>query len=150
MSVMYVCHVMSCHVMSCHVMSCHVMSCHVMSCHVMSCHVMSCHVMSCHVMSCHVMSCMYVCMYVCMCFCRGVSFGLCRVRVCVPFFRVRGLCAHTVSEMRTGEKSPPLAPILEGETVFSSHAPVLCRPPRASIARGPELDSLPRITTSQR
>ena len=58
-------------------------------------------------------------------------------------FRVRGMSVHTVSEMRTGEKSPPLAPIPEGETVCTSHTPVLCRPLRASIARGPELDSLP-------
>ena len=65
-----------------------------------------------------------------------------RPRLC-SIFRVRGLSVHTVSEMRTGEKSPPLARIPKGETVYTSHAPVLCRPPRASIAKCPELDSLP-------
>ena len=65
-----------------------------------------------------------------------------RPRLC-SIFRVRGLSVHTVSETRTGEKSPPLAPIPKGETECTSLAPFLCRPPRASIARGPELDSLP-------
>ena len=51
-------------------------------------------------------------------------------------------CAHCLRE-RSGAKSPPLAPIPKGETVCTSRALFLCRPPRASIARGPELDSLP-------
>ena len=73
---------------------------------------------------------------------RGVSCGLCRVRVCVPFSCAGMECAHCLRE-RSGAKSPPLAPIPKGETVCTSHAPDLCRPPRASIARGPELNSLP-------
>ena len=48
-----------------------------------------------------------------LCSSRGVSCGLCRVRVCIPFF-VWGLSVHIVSETRTGEKSPPLAPIPKG------------------------------------
>ena len=74
---------------------------------------------------------------------RGVSCGLCRVRVCVPIFRVRGLSVHNVSEKRTGEKPPPLAPIPRRKTVCTSLAPFLCRPPRASIARGPEQELSP-------
>ena len=77
-----------------------------------------------------------------LCSCRGVSCGLCRVRLC-SIFRVWGLSVHSVSEKRTGEKSPPLAPIPEGETVCTSLALFLCQPPRASIARSPEQGSLP-------
>ena len=84
---------------------------------------------------------MYECMNVFLPWC--VLWFVSRPRLC-SIFRVRGLSAHTVSEKRTGEKSPPLAPIPKREReVCTSHAPVLCRPPRASIARGPELDSLP-------
>ena len=48
-----------------------------------------------------------------LCSCRGVSV-VCVVSVSVFLFRVRGMSAHTVSETRSGEKSPPLAPIPNG------------------------------------
>ena len=82
---------------------------------------------------------MYVCMYV------RVPAVMCLLFVsfpCLFLFRMRGMNLHTVSETRSGEKSPPLAPIPMGETVCTSLAPFLCRPLPASIASGRGLGSV--------
>ena len=60
--------------------------------------------------------------------------------VCVVSVSVFLLRVHCI-RMRSGEKSPPLAPILKGDTA-------LCRPPQASIMRTIQALS-PRITASQ-
>ena len=51
-------------------------------------------------------------------------------------------CAHYLRNADWREVAAACSRAHGRETVCTSHAPVLCRPPRASIARSPELDSL--------
>ena len=116
--------------------------------------------------------CMYVCMYLCMYVCMYVYMSVCLfvclyVRmyvclcvcmfVCVPvvvclLFGVVSVCGAfvcTLSQSAVWRKVAAATPTPKGRQCAHHPHSFLFRPPRASIARGPEQALSPRISLSQ-